>query len=379
MSMSDVADAVVVRLNVSLSRVRANALGAVGKHQPAALAYADAIVTKLEEIAELALDPPCTRSRACEELRKLEPRMLARRADGVIIRPDDSSSTVRRETLETPRQPEPPTLAQQAGAVVARLEDSDRELRKESLATLGKLEPRTLAQYAGALVPRLTDAESVVRREALDTLGKLKPRRLALYAHAVVARLEDSDEQVRGTALQTLGKLAPATLALHAHAVVERVEDSDWRVRKMAFETLGKLDPAALLSDSNNWKVRLWALITLGKLEPAKLAQHADAVVAMLEDSDWRANAVVAMTEDDSVIVRTAALAVRNMIPRHVTRNIDVRSASDCDLNHCDDDARDVEAWDRMNENQDQSASKRPSTRKRQKKATGAQAVGGSR
>ena len=40
--------------------------------------------------------------------------------------------------------------------------------------------------------------------------------------------------------------------------------------------------------------------------------------------------------------------------------------------------ARDVEAWDLMSGNRDQSASKRPSTRKRQKKATGAQAVGGS-
>ena len=40
--------------------------------------------------------------------------------------------------------------------------------------------------------------------------------------------------------------------------------------------------------------------------------------------------------------------------------------------------ARDVEAWDRMNGNRDQSASKTPSTRKRQKKAAGAQGVGGS-
>ena len=40
--------------------------------------------------------------------------------------------------------------------------------------------------------------------------------------------------------------------------------------------------------------------------------------------------------------------------------------------------ARDVEAWDRMNGNREQSASKTPSTRKRQKKATGAQGVGGS-
>ena len=57
--MSDVANTVVVRLDASLSRVRQNALLALGKLGPAAIAqYADAIVTKLEEIAELALDRP---------------------------------------------------------------------------------------------------------------------------------------------------------------------------------------------------------------------------------------------------------------------------------------------------------------------------------
>ena len=62
--MSDVASTVVVRLDASLSLVRQNALCALDKLEPAALAqYADAIVTKLEEIAELALDPP--RARSC--------------------------------------------------------------------------------------------------------------------------------------------------------------------------------------------------------------------------------------------------------------------------------------------------------------------------
>ena len=73
--MSDVASTVVVRLDASLSLVRQNALCALDKLEPAALAqYADAIVTKLEEIAELALDPPRARSCAWDELRKLEPQ-----------------------------------------------------------------------------------------------------------------------------------------------------------------------------------------------------------------------------------------------------------------------------------------------------------------
>ena len=45
-------------------------------------------------------------------------------------------------------------------------------------------------------------------------------------------------------------------------AVVARLEDSNWRVRRVALETLSKLDPATL-------------------------AQHAEAVVATLEDSRW--------------------------------------------------------------------------------------------
>ena len=48
----------------------------------------------------------------------------------------------------------------------------------------------------------------------------------------------------------------------HARAVVAKLEDSDWDVRLAAVETLGQL-------------------------EAAVLAEHAPAVVAMLEDSDW--------------------------------------------------------------------------------------------
>ena len=50
--MSDGASTVVVRLDASLSRVRHNALCALGKLGPAALAqYADAIVMRVERLA----------------------------------------------------------------------------------------------------------------------------------------------------------------------------------------------------------------------------------------------------------------------------------------------------------------------------------------
>ena len=66
---------------------------------------------------------------------------------------------------------------------------------------------------------------------------------------------------MRTEALQTLAELEPATLAQHAVAVVAKLEDTQW-------------------------KVRCLALRTLAKLEPATLAQHAGAVVAKLEDDD---------------------------------------------------------------------------------------------
>ena len=46
--------------------------------------------------------------------------------------------------------------------------------------------------------------------------------------------------------MATLRKLEPATLAQHADAVVARLEDSEWNVRHAALETLGDLEPAAL-------------------------------------------------------------------------------------------------------------------------------------
>ena len=92
--------------------------------------------------------------------------------------------------------------------------------------------------------------------------------------------------------------------------------------------------------DASLSRVRHNALCALGTLGPAALAQYADAIVMRVE----------------RLALYWYALPYRPNGPGH---------------------ARDVEAWDRMNGNRDQSASKTPSTRKRQKKATGAQTVGG--
>ena len=67
---------------------------------------------------------------------------------------------------------------------------------------------------------------------------------------------------VRQAALNTLMYLEPTSLAQHADAVVARLEDSYGQVREDAVDTLGTL-------------------------EPATLAQYADALVVRLEDSKW--------------------------------------------------------------------------------------------
>ena len=200
---------------------------------------------------------------------------------------------------------------------------------------------------------------------------------LARRARAAVARLEDDDCAVRCDALETLRQLKHRTLAQHACAVVARLEDRLWSNRCIAIKTLGKL-------------------------EPARFAHYADALVARLKD-------------DRGTVRREALAMLSHRLPRFVTLGIDFDSEPDlkstCHVVHrrllgrlawyrCrlrfraqrlvlywyalpyrpngPGHARDVEAWDRMtNGNRDQSASETPSTRKRQKRATGTQAVGG--
>ena len=47
-------------------------------------------------------------------------------------------------------------------------------------------------------------------------------------------------------AVETLGQLPPEVLAAHAAAVLAKLEDSEWRVRQAAVQTLGQLPPAEL-------------------------------------------------------------------------------------------------------------------------------------
>ena len=268
-------------------------------------------------------------------------------------------------------------------AVVARFEDTDWQVRKEALKTLGKLEPATLVEHAGRVGVQLEDPHWAVRKAALKTLRKLKPATLAQHAAAVLARLYDSKPLVRKTALETLGKLEPATLAQHADAVIAKLTDQDGEygspleppgrglplprgeyVSKTALETLGKLEPATLahyaddviemLDDyDSDWQVRKTALETLGKLALATLAPHFNAVAAMRCDThaDVREKARrlsgrlrwyrcrLRLLCVERLALYWYALPYRPSGPGH---------------------ARDVAAWDRMNETRGQAPRLRP-------------------
>ena len=84
----------------------------------------------------------------------------------------------------------------------------------------------------------------------------------AFASHSLLRWLERADIDVRQVALRTLGKLDPPTLAQHADAVLAMIKDSEPLVCSYALDTLGHLDPQVL-------------------------ARHADAVAAIITDNEW--------------------------------------------------------------------------------------------
>ena len=286
----------------------------------------------------------------------------------VVARFEDTDWQVRKEALKTLGKLEPATLVQHAEDVALSLKDSSPVVRWQALKTLGKLEPATLVEHAGRVVVQLEDPHWAVRKAALKTLRKLKPATLAQHAAAVLARLYDSKPLVRKTALETLGKLEPATLAHYADDVIEMLDDYfwDWQVNKTALETLGKLEPATLaqhaeaviaMLDTYCPAVREAALETLGKFALATLAPHADDVIAC---------GAIAMCDDSRPDVRDKA---RRLSARLRWYNCRLRLRVErlalywyalpyrpSGPGH----ARDVAAWDRMNETRGQTPRLQP-------------------
>ena len=272
----------------------------------------------------------CVRECALETLRLLEPATLAQHADTVLAWLKDSDWHVRTTSLEALGELYPATLAQHADAVVAMLEDPEDQVCSMALKTMCHLDPARLAQYADELVVRLEDSVPDVRMDALCTLARMEPATLVPHADAVVAMLDDEGDEVRRMALMALGRLEPATLAQHADAVVAMREDQYHEVRLEALWTLGELDPAALaqhadavfemLEDSDP-TVRAEALETMCKLDQATLVLHANAAVAMLKDTGETFEVWTGVPRVRQV--RVAALAPLSALPHYLIRGID--------------------------------------------------------
>ena len=247
------------------------------------------------------------RESAASELGWLDPATMAQRVDVQVAWRFAARGYKFSENLGLAGWLDIATLGQHTDGLLALLklfdDDAERETplygtylplaycaraRKYALQTLGLLEPATLAQHADAVVAMLEDPDEGVRCKALDTMRQLDPATLAQHVDAVVNMLDDPGDYSCRTALKTLGKLDPATLAQHADAVVAKLKDDDCHVRRVALETLGKLDQATL-------------------------TQHADAVVAMLKDT----------TDVGRVQVRGAALAPLRALPHYIIRGID--------------------------------------------------------
>ena len=86
----------------------------------------------------------------------------------------------------------------------------------------------------------VADAKLAAQQAAAAQQAEAAALRLARMAGQMAARLAHSSAFVRKQALATLGTLDPATLAQHADAVVARLDDSDsWSVRCQALATHG--------------------------------------------------------------------------------------------------------------------------------------------
>ena len=138
-------------------------------------------------------------------------------------------------------------------AEVANLDDDDSEVRCKALDKLGKLDISALVPHAAAIAAKLLHPNELkVRRAAEEVLHNLQRELLDsqqgrdVMASQAAFWLESHEPNLRKWAVETLGKLTPSQFAVYATAIVAKLEDSDWRVQKAALAQLGKLDSALL-------------------------------------------------------------------------------------------------------------------------------------
>ena len=140
-----------------------------------------------------------------------------------------------------------------------------------------------------------------------------------------LASLEDSDRMVRVSGdWITLRQLEPAALAQHAEAVVARLEDSELHVRVQALTTLAQLEPSALTQHAEAVVARLEAMMLEDHVGYIRIGAYQ--TLCRLEPAALaqHAHALVSRLIDpfDRVMVLTKLRA----FPRVVTRDIDFES-----------------------------------------------------
>ena len=259
-------------------------------------------------------------------------------------------------------------LGDEVFALLRILEDPD-SCRTEALRELGEFDFKRfgppdlighLSNLSGlAVVACFEDTDWQVRKEALKTLGKIEPAEFVELARDVVVQLGDLHWAVRKEALKTLGKLEPATLVEHAKDVAFCLNDSSAVVRRQASETLRKLEPPQYAVAVSAWlvhsqkHVREAALETLGKLALATLAPHLNAVVAMRCDTHAH---VREKARQLSGRLRWYRCRLRLLCVERLASYWYALPYRPSGPGH----ARDVAAWDRMNETRGQTPRLQP-------------------
>ena len=208
--------------------------------------------------------------------------------------------------------------------------DDDDAIHADALCALAGPNP------VSDIITMLADDEDVVRRVALQHFAQLNPNAFsAQHVGAIVAMLTDTEEDVCRTALNALSRLSAEDLSAHVGAIVKKLEDKYLRIETLS--VMAQFDPAtlleradaviALLTDSD-CSVRCEALSVLSQLDPEALSTHAGAVAERLADSQSfvrrqamrtlarlvpaallaHANAVVTLLADEDKYMRCEAL-----------------------------------------------------------------------
>lgn len=208
----------------------------------------------------------------------------------------EAMTVLARLSAASPGQLAQPPLAR---ALVQRLDDEEREMRAQAVTLLHILEAHVLVAYADEFASRLEAQDAAVREACIKYLGKLgevSPDKLTQHTQPVISRLSDSQHLVREAAVHVLTtQLRSSTLhteAGHVSALLG-MEKLDERVavRKAAMQVLGEITPIALadqaelvlpMLEDTDAGVRDASVQLLGRLEPVTLAGHASHLLGLL-------------------------------------------------------------------------------------------------